>query len=362
MGRGIESKVITRFQAAAVRMGGITVVHSSTHSDIKTGVLTPELLRSMLRKMILIRRFEEKVEELYLKMALITGPSHLYLGMEAIATGASEALREDDYVLATYRGHGHAVARGAPLYRIFAELMGRVDGTCGGIGGSMHVATWKEKNLMLATAIVGSNIPIAAGMGLAVKKKGEARVVAAFFGDGAVNSGAFNEGINLAAVWKVPVIFICENNLYAMSLPQSKGISSKSIAERAAAYNIPTFVADGNDPTSVYKAVLDAAEICRRGEGPSFVECRSWRMKGHGIYDKAEYRTREEVERWSDKDPVKLFEGLLQKEGVVKSGEAEKLKGELEGELEEAIKKARSSPVPDFSSLEGLVYPKGDKD
>src|SRR5207245_54695 len=195
--------------------------------------------------------------------ALITGPSHLYLGMEAIATGASEALREDDYVLATYRGHGHAVARGAPLYRIFAELMGRVDGTCGGIGGSMHVATWKEKNLMLATAIVGSNIPIAAGMGLAVKKKGESRVVAAFFGDGAVNSGAFHEGINLAAVWQ---------------------------------------------------------------------------------------------------GPVRLVEGLVQKEGVVKSGEVENLKGELESELDEAIKKARSSPVPEFSSLEGLVYPRGDKD
>jgi TPP-dependent pyruvate/acetoin dehydrogenase alpha subunit len=341
-------------------MGGITVVRPSSHSDIKSGVLGGHLLRTMLRKMILIRRFEEKVEELYLKMALITGPSHLYLGMEAIATGASEALRVDDYVLATYRGHGHAVSRGAPLYRIFAELMGRIDGTCGGIGGSMHVATWTENKLMLATAIVGSNIPIAAGMGLAVKKKGEDRVVAAFFGDGAVNSGAFNEGINLAAVWKVPVIFICENNFYAMSLPHSKGISSKSIAERAASYNIPTFVADGNDPTSVYKAVLDASEICRRGEGPTFVECRTWRMKGHGIYDKAEYRTQDEVERWSEKDPVRMFESFLDKEGVVKGGELDKMRGEVEVELDEAIKKARTSPVREFSSLQGLVYP-GDR-
>jgi len=338
-------------------LGEITIVRSGTHSDVKSGSVAPEALRSMLRKMILIRRFEEKVEDLYLKMALITGPCHLYLGMEAIATGASEAVRDDDYVLATYRGHGHAVARGVPLYRIFAELMGRVDGTCGGIGGSMHVATWKEKNLMLATAIVGSNIPIAAGMGLAVKKRGLERIVVAFFGDGAVNSGAFNEGLNLAAVWRVPVIFVCENNLYAMSLPESRGIASKSIAERAASYNLPTFVADGNDPISVYKAVLDAAEICRRGEGPSFVECRTWRMKGHGIYDKAEYRPQDEVSRWSNKDPVKLFEAFLEKEAVVKGSEIEKLKAGLEEELDEAIKRARASPVPEFAALKDLVYP-----
>ena len=341
-------------------MGGITVIRAANHADLESGFLSPGLLRSMLRKMVLIRRFEEKVEELYLKMALITGPSHLYLGMEAIATGASEALKEDDYVLATYRGHGHAVARGAPLQKIFAELMGRADGTCRGIGGSMHVAIWRERNLMLATAIVGGNIPIAAGIGLAVKKKGEDRVVAAFFGDGAVSSGAFNEGVNLAALWRVPVIFICENNLYAMSLPQSRGISSKTIAERAAAYNIPTFVADGNDPISVYKAVLDSAEICRRGEGPTFVECRAWRMKGHGIYDKAEYRTQDEVSHWSGKDPVKLFANFLEKEGIVRDSEVEKLKSEVEGELEEAIKKARASPVPEFSTLEKLVYPGGD--
>jgi TPP-dependent pyruvate/acetoin dehydrogenase alpha subunit len=340
-------------------MGEITVVRPANHSDVKSGALSSVLLRSMLRKMILIRRFEEKVEELYLKMALITGPSHLYLGMEAIATGASEALREDDYILATYRGHGHAVARGAPLQKIFAELMGRADGTCRGIGGSMHVAIWREKNLMLATAIVGGNIPIATGMGLAVKKKREDRVVVAFFGDGAVSSGAFNEGVNLAAVWKVPVIFICENNLYAMSLPQSRGVSSRSIAERAASYNIPTFVADGNDPISVYRAVLDSAEICRRGEGPAFVECRSWRMKGHGIYDKAEYRTQDEVARWTGKDPVNLFENFLQKEGIVREVDVENLRSEIDRELEEVVKKARASPVPEFSSLQGFVYPEG---
>jgi len=339
-------------------MGEITVVRSATRADIKSGVVPSELLSSILRKMTLIRRFEEKVEELYLKMALITGPCHLYLGMEAIAAGASEAIREDDYVLATYRGHGHAVARGVPLFRIFAELMGRVDGTCGGVGGSMHVATWKEKNLMLATAIVGGNIPMATGMGLAVRKRGLDRVVTAFFGDGAVNSGAFNEGLNLAAIWKVPVIFACENNLYAMSLPISKAISSKSIAERAAAYNINTFLADGNDPISVYKAFLDAAEICRRGEGPCFVECRTWRMKGHGIYDKADYRPQQEVAPWAGKDPVLQFEELLKKEGVIDATDLDRMKTKIQNEIEEAVKRARASPVREFSTLYDLVYPR----
>ncbi len=337
----------------------ISVVNRTADSDLKKLGIPKDKLLAMLRKMILIRRFEEKVEELYLKMALITGPSHLYLGMEAIASGASEAIRDDDYIVATYRGHGHAVARGVPLDKAFAELMGRVDGTCKGLGGSMHVATWKEKNLMLATAIVGSNIPIAAGLALAVKKKGMDRVVVAFFGDGAVNSGAFNEGINLAAVWKVPAVFVCENNGYAMSLPSTKGISSKSIAERAASYNISTFVADGNDPVSVYRAMKEAAEKSRSGEGPCFVECRTYRMKGHGIYDKADYRPSEEVKEWGAKDPIRLFETMLDTGSVVSKDQLESIRVEIDAKLEEAVKKARTSPTPAFESLYDFVYPGG---
>ncbi len=337
----------------------IRVVSGTTESDLKTLGIPRAKLLSMLRKMILIRRFEEKVEELYLKMALITGPSHLYLGMEAIASGASEAIRDDDYVLATYRGHGHAVARGIPLAKAFAELMGRVDGSCKGLGGSMHVATWKEKNLLLATAIVGSNIPIAAGVALALKKKGSAQLVVAFFGDGATTSGAFNEGINLAAVWGVPAIFVCENNMYAMSLPNTRGISSKSIAERAVSYDILTFVADGNDPVSVFVAMTKAADLCRSGGGPCFVECRTYRMKGHGIYDKGEYRPQEEVKQWSSKDPIRLFESMLLAGRVVSAEQLQKMKEEIETELGEAIKKARTSPTPAFESLQDFVYPGG---
>jgi TPP-dependent pyruvate/acetoin dehydrogenase alpha subunit len=338
-------------------MAQISVIESTKQSDVSKLSIPAEKLKSMLRKMILTRKFEEKVEELYLKMALITGPSHLYLGMEAIAAGTSEAIREDDYMLATYRGHGHAVAKGVPLDKIFAELMGRVDGTCKGNGGSMHAATWVEKNLMLATAIVGSNIPIASGLALAVKKKKMDRIVVAFFGDGAVNSGAFNEGINLAAVWNVPALFICENNKYAMSLPEQRGISSRSIAERAASYDIPTFVADGNDPVSVYRAVSYAAEIARGGKGPCFIEARTYRLKGHGIYDKAEYRPQDEVKSWLDKEPITMFEELLTKAEVLARGEIEQIRKTIEVEIEEAVKKARTSPYPPFSLLYTIIYP-----
>jgi TPP-dependent pyruvate/acetoin dehydrogenase alpha subunit len=341
-------------------MAEISVVGTTSQSELtKIGIERARLV-SMYRKMVLIRRFEEKVEELYLKMALITGPCHLYLGMEAIASGSSEALEEGDYVLATYRGHGHAVARGAPLERLFAELMGRADGTCKGLGGSMHAATWTEKRLMLATAIVGSNIPIAAGMGLAIRRKGTGGVVTAFFGDGAVNSGAFNEGVNLAAVWRVPVIFVCENNQYAMSLPGSKGISSKSIAERAASYGIHTFVSDGNDPVSVFRATSEARRLCISGEGPCFIEARTYRMKGHGIYDRAEYRPADEVKEWLARDPVPVYEKRLIEAGAMEEGEARTIREEVERELDEAIRRARASQYLDFSSLSSLVYPGGE--
>jgi len=324
--------------------------------------ISNERLNSMLKKMVLVRRFEEKVEELYLKMALITGPCHLYLGMEAIASGASEALSDEDYVLTTYRGHGHAVVRGVPLEKVLAELMGRVGGTCKGLGGSMHAATWTERKLMLATAIVGSNIPIAAGIGLALQMKRLKSVVVAYFGDGAVNSGPFNEGLNLAAVWKVPTIFVCENNQYAMSLPQAKGVSSESIAERAAAYGIPTFVADGNDPVSVYRAANEARAVCLRGEGPCFVEARTYRMKGHGIYDRADYRPSDEVKEWAERDPVAMFSKLLIEQGVTSEAEYGVLKASVEAEIDRAVKKARESPYPDFSSLGGLTYAGGTRD
>ena len=333
---------------------------STNGSDLRELGIPTEKLLAMLRKMILARKFEEKVEELYLKMALITGPCHLYLGMEAIAAGSSEATEPDDYILATYRGHGHAVVKGVPPDKVFAELMGRVDGTCKGLGGSMHAATWTENNLMLATAIVGSNIPVAAGVALAVKKKALGKVVLCFFGDGAVNSGAFNEGVNLAAVLKVPVVYICENNEYAMSLPQERGTASRSIADRAAAYGIPTFIAEGNDPVSVYRAVGEARRICLSGGGPCFIEARTYRMGGHGIYDRGDYMPSEEVKRWSAKDPIVKFEQLLLNEKVASRADIDRIEADVRAEIEGAAKKARSSPHLEYSTLQGMVYPGGE--
>ncbi len=340
-------------------MTEVKVVPSVSGADLRGLGIPTEKMLAMFRKMLLARRFEEKVEELYLKMALIVGPCHLYLGMEAIAAGSSEATTLEDYVLATYRGHGHAVAKGVPPDKVFAELMGRADGTCMGLGGSMHAATWTKNNLMLATAIVGSNIPVAAGVGLAVKKKALQRVVVCFFGDGAVNSGAFNEGINLAAVLKVPVIYVCENNEYAMSLPEEKGTASKSIADRAAAYEVPTFIAEGNDPVSVYRAVKEAKAICLSGGGPCFIEARTYRMGGHGIYDRGDYMPSEEVKQWSTKDPIVKFEQLLLKEKIASQAEVDKVRSEVGAEIDEAVKKARASPFLEYSTLPGMVYPQG---
>jgi len=338
-------------------MTEIKVVSSASVSDLKEFGITQDKLLSMLRKMILARRFEEKVEELYLKMALITGPCHLYLGMEAIAAGSSEATLPDDYLLATYRGHGHAVVKGVPPEKVFAELMGRVDGTCKGLGGSMHAATWTKSNIMLATAIVGSNIPVAAGVGLAIKKKALRKVAVCFFGDGAVNSGAFNEGINLAAVLKVPVVYVCENNEYALSMTEEKGTASKSIADRAASYEIPTFIAEGNDPVSVYKAVSEARKICLSGGGPCFIEARTYRMGGHGIYDRGDYMPSEEVKKWAEKDPIAKFEQFLLKEKAGSQKDIDRIDADVRAEIDAAAKKARSSPYADYSTLEGLVYP-----
>lgn len=319
-------------------------------------IVGKERLVSMFKKIILARRFEEKVEELYLKMALITGPCHLYLGMEAIASGITEAMDKEDYILSTYRGHGHAVTKGVPVEKILAELMGREDGTCKGLGGSMHAATWIESRLLLATAIVGSNISIAAGVGLKLKRFGGKNVVVCFFGDGAVNSGAFNEGLNLASVWRVPVIYVCENNQYAMSLPLSKGIAS-TIAERASSYGIKTFVVNGNDPVSVYLAAKESREICVSGEGPCFIEARTYRLKGHGIYDKALYRPENEVREWLSREPLENFKERLLNLGVINESEYQRIEEDIMARINEAVTKARSSKVMDFSRLKEFVYP-----
>jgi len=236
-------------------------------------------LIEIYRKMLEIRHFEEKVFDLY-GQNLVLGTIHLYAGQEAVAVGVCANLRKDDYVTSTHRGHGHCIAKGARLDKTMAEILGKKTGYCKGKGGSMHIADFSI-GMLGATAVVGAGIPIAAGAGLSIKLRGTDQVVACFFGDGASNQGTFHEGINIASVWKLPVIFVCENNLYAMGTRQSIVMAIENIADRAVAYGIPGVVVDGNNVLAVHEATQKAVERARKGEGPTLIECKTYRLKGH---------------------------------------------------------------------------------
>ncbi|MDJ0270260.1 MAG: thiamine pyrophosphate-dependent dehydrogenase E1 component subunit alpha [Aigarchaeota archaeon] len=318
------------------------------------GLGRDKLLR-MLRKMVEIRLFEERVERLFFE-GKITGPSHLYLGEEAIAVGVAEALAESDVVVSTYRGHGHAIARNVPMVAVLAEIMGKATGTCKGLGGSMHAAISVEHGIPVATAIVGSGIPIAVGMGLAVKQLGEKRVIVAFFGDGAVNTGAFHEGLNLAAIWRIPTLFVCENNQYAEFTPITKTFAGESIAARAACYGIPSYRVDGNDVIAVYSTTMKIVEKLRRGDGPAFMECITYRKKGHGVYDTAWYRPREEVEEWMRRDPIERFGNNLKELGIVDDGLLKSIEAEVEAELDKVVEEAMNAPILPFEQLKQFIY------
>lgn len=340
-------------------MNSVTTIQDIPQSDFDKYGLNDGTMRQMLRKMLLLRRFEEKIEELFLVKGALIGPSHLYLGQEAIAVGAMNALEPNDLTVTTYRGHGHALAKDVPPNLCMAELFGKSSGNCKGLGGSMHVAIYPKTGSLYATAIVGSGIPIAAGVGLGLKQKKSKNIVATFFGDGAVNTGAFHEAMNLIALWKLPVLLYCENNRYAMSTPVSKAVSSISIAERARAYNIETVVVNGNDVLSVFAATKNAAERARTRSQPTFFECLTYKMKGHGVYDKAEYRPRGEVEEWLTRDPVKAFERRLLDLGVLKENEIQEIDSSVKKEIEDAVKFATVSPVLPFEEIMNYVYAGG---
>jgi TPP-dependent pyruvate/acetoin dehydrogenase alpha subunit len=337
----------------------ITQVQDVPQKDYQKYGLSKEKLSQMLQKMLLLRKFEEKVEELFLVKGLLIGPSHLYLGHEAIAVGAMMALETSDLVVTTYRGHGHALAKDVPSPLCMAELFGKSTGNCKGLGGSMHVAIYPKTGSLYATAIVGSGIPIAAGVGLGLKLKKSKNLVATFFGDGAVNTGAFHEGTNMIALWKLPVLMFCENNQYAMSTPVKRAVSSPSIAERAHAYGMETMVVDGNNVVSVYAATRAAAEKSRRNGEPVFLECVTYKMKGHGVYDKAEYRPKDEVALWLEKEPIRVFKKRLLDGNVLSQKEIEEIEASTQREIEEAVEFAlQGSPLP-FDDIKGFVYAEG---
>jgi len=313
-----------------------------------------EKLIEMYKKMLEIRYFEEKIYELY-GQNLVPGTIHLYAGQEAVAVGVCANLRKEDYVVSTHRGHGHCIAKGADLKRVMAEILGRKTGYCKGKGGSMHIADFSV-GILGATGVVGAGIPIAAGAGLSIKLRGTDQVVACFFGDGASNQGTFHEGINMAAIWRLPVLFVCENNLYAMGTRQSRVMLIENIANRASAYGIPGVTVDGNDVLAVYEVARQAVERAKKGEGPTLIECKTYRHKGHSRFDPATYRPKEEVEFWLKKDPIPRFRNKLLEMNILTEKEAKQLEDKVLEEIKEAVKFALESPYPEPEEALKDVY------
>lgn len=307
-------------------------------------MIEKEKLIEIYRKMLEIRSFEDKVYELFGKN-LIPGTIHLYAGEEAVAVGVCANLRKDDYITSTHRGHGHCIAKGAQLDRIMAEIFGKKTGYCKGKGGSMHIADFNV-GMLGATAVVGAGIPIATGAGLSIKLRGTDQASVCFFGDGASNQGTFHEGINLAAAWSLPVIYVCENNLYAMGTRQSTVMRIKDIAVRASAYGIPGITVDGNDVLAVYTAAKEAIKRAREGEGPTLLECKTYRRRGHSRFDPAIYRPKDEAEDWLKRDPLPRFRTKLLKTGVFTLNEITRVETDVSTALEAAVKFAVESPYP----------------
>lgn len=315
--------------------------------------LDRDRLRSMLHEMLLIRFFEETSEQLYLQ-GMVHGTMHLSIGQEGSAVGAITALRRDDYILSTHRGHGHCIAKGAQVELMMAEFMGKENGYCRGRGGSMHMADVSTGNLG-ANGIVAGGVPMAAGVGLSIQMQKQDKVILVFFGDGAANEGAFHESINMASIWDLPVIYFIENNQYAMSMSIARASKLDNLSERAAAYGIPGVTVDGNDVIAVYAATREAVERARSGGGPTLIEAKTYRWKGHSKSDKQRYRTKEEVKEWQERDPIPRLAARMIDAGLLTEAEFAALQEEAQKEIAAAVEFARNSPDPDPATiLEGI--------
>ncbi|ASP83069.1 thiamine pyrophosphate-dependent dehydrogenase E1 component subunit alpha [Sinorhizobium meliloti] len=314
-----------------------------------------EQLLEALRKMHLIRQFEEGAEESYMR-GLIHGTMHLSIGQEASAMGICLPLTNDDQITSTHRGHGHCIAKGADVKRMFAEFFGKTTGYCAGRGGSMHIADVTTGNLG-ANGIVGGGLPIAVGAALTSKRLKTGKVVVSFFGDGANNEGAFHEALNMASIWKLPVIFVCENNGYGMSTSTERSTAAANIADRAAAYSMPGVIVDGNLLSDVAEASQNAVERARRGEGPSLIECKTYRYRGHSKSDRNRYRTKDEIDDWmTNRDPIVHFESQLTEYGFADASTLEALRESVRQEIAAGIEYAKESPAPDVADLAQYVY------
>ena len=308
----------------------------------------------LYRQSVLIRVVEKAVAELFSDNRF-PGFVHSYLGQEAVAVGICAALRDDDYITSTHRGHGHILAKGGDLRRFFAELYGKETGYCHGKGGSMHIAAL-DLGILGANGIVGGGIPIAGGAALTSKMQGTDQVAVAFMGDGAIDTGAFHEALNLAALWQLPVLFVCENNQYAEFTAVEDHSAVEQLSERATAYATPGVTVDGNDVEAVYEAAVEAVKRARQGGGPTLIECVTYRWRGHYEGDPQQYRVGEEVKEWKERDPLKIMERKLEEAEVLDDEMRERIWAEIECSVEEAVEFAENSPLPDEKSAVEGVY------
>jgi len=311
-----------------------------------------EFLRMMLR----IRAFEERVHRIYLDGEMMGMSPHLSCGQEGVAVGVNAALREDDYMLTTHRGHGHILAKGAKMRAMMAELCGREAGYCKGRGGTMHIADVKL-GILGANGIVGGGLPIACGVGYSIKYRGTDQVCVVFFGDAASNQGTFHESVNFACAWKLPIIYVCENNLYGLSTPYAKVSATPNVADRAKGYNMPGLIVNGSDVNAVYEAAAAAVGRARKGEGPSLIEAKTYRYYGHSASDHRPYRTREEEEDWkTNRDPIRSLKKLMIEAGELTEGQYAKLEADAVAEAEDAWQFAMHSPEPDPAGVMDYVF------
>jgi 2-oxoisovalerate dehydrogenase E1 component len=317
--------------------------------------VTKELALSLYRTMTEIRQLELKLQEVY-RSGVMPGFIHLYIGEEAVASGVCAHLRRSDYVTSTHRGHGHALAKGIPAREIFAEIWGKATGCCGGRGGSMHIYA-PEYGFLGTNGIVAAGIPVGAGAALAASLEGEGRVAVAFFGDGAVNNCAFHEGINLAAVWNLPAVFVCENNMYATEMAFTRATRNTDVATRGPAYGIPGVQVDGNDAIAVYEAAGEAIARARAGSGPTLLEYKTYRTVGHHEGDPGMgYRTKEEVQAWKERCPIQGLRSRAIASGLVTEEEFRQIDSETTAMVKAAEEFARNSPEPTTETVMDHVF------
>ena len=327
---------------------------AKTSSDDRLAVPGAAWAENVYQLMLRIREFENKVHQSFLS-GLVQGTTHLCQGQEAVAVGTAVALRADDYLTYTYRGHGTCIARGISLEAAFAEIFGRSTGVSGGLGGSMHLTDMKL-GLLGSFAIVGAGIPVAVGAGISAKERGEGQVSITYFGDGATNIGAFHEAMNLAAVWRLPVIFVCENNLYGEYSPIATTTPVQDLAVRAASYAMSSSTVDGNDVLDVYRAASEAVARARQGDGPTLLECKTYRQCGHSRSDPAKYRPAGELEFWTLRDPIARFRGRVIEDGLLTQARLEELEARTRQEVAAAAARAANAPEPAVRDLSDATY------